>query len=92
MKKLIMLVALLMLVTSVQAWTIVDEKYSGTIEFHDNGVGVAYINGYIPTMFSWKWNEGNNYTATYLWYSVNFSYDSVTKTIKSDRFPGARLV
>ena len=92
MKKLLLILGILMLISSVQAWTIVDEKYSGTIEFHENGVGVAHINGFLPTMFSWKWNEGNKYTAMYLWYSVNFTHDPINNVITSDRFPGAKLV
>ena len=90
MKKLLFILGLLLIVGSVSAWTIESENYSGTIEFYDNGVGTAFIDGYPVTSFSWNWVGGTDYEARWMWYRVDFTYQD--GVITSPRFPGARLV
>lgn len=90
MKKLLLILGILLLVGCASAMTIQGSDYKGTITFEANGVGVANIDGYPQTMFSWEWISGNNYEAHWLWYAIDFTY--VDGVVTSPIFPGARLV
>jgi hypothetical protein len=90
MKRLMLLIGILLLVGLASAMTIEGSDYTGTINFFDNGVAVANIDGYPQTMFSWEWVSGNDYRAHWLWYAIDFTY--VDGVVASSSFPGARLV
>ena len=90
MKKLMVLIGILLLVGLSSAMTIQGSDYTGTIEFHENGVGTAFVDGFPPTMFQWNWVKDDLYEARYLWYRVDFTY--INGVITSSSFPGARLV
>jgi hypothetical protein len=88
MKLLLVGLILLCLIGSVSAWTIVSPEYTGTVDFYDNGVGVANVNGYPPIHFAWEHDE-NGYVARCLWYSIPFVFED--GVITSTSFHGARL-
>jgi hypothetical protein len=90
MKKLMVLIGILLLVGCASAMTIEGSDYTGTINFEAGGVGVANIDGYPQTMFSWEWISGNDYKARWMWYAIDFTY--VDGVVTSSSFPGARLV
>lgn len=97
MKKILLLIGLLLIAGSAQAWTIQSTGYTGTINFFADGTALATVDGYPATEFEWHpmaiQPVGKYlYEATYLWYRVQFTYDPVAKTITSPQFPGARLV
>ena len=85
MKKLLViaLIALCLCIATAQAWTIVSDKYSGTITLYGDGSGVANVDGHNPVQFTWNQVDGNNYEAHYWFYTVPFTYNPENNTITS---------
>lgn len=92
MKRLLLISILLLAIvgTASATWQIQGSQYTGTIDFYQNGVGIAHVDGYPAITFEYKQVEPGFYEARYLWYSVPFQIkDGI---IISENIDGVKLV
>jgi hypothetical protein len=82
-KLLFILLAIMVSVSVVNAWTIKSDRYVGTVHLYGDGTGVANVNGHGDLKFTWNLVEGNRYEAHYWWYTIPFEYNAETDTITS---------
>jgi hypothetical protein len=93
MMKRLLLIGLVVfaLVGTVNAsWQIQGSSYTGTIDFYQDGLGIAHIDNYPAVTFEYKQIAPGQYEARYLWYAVKFKLEN--SVITSDDFPYAKLV
>ena len=85
----LIIIGLFICIAPVSAWQIKSDRYTGTVQFYENGTGTLSADGYAPIGFHWQKIGDNKYESWYWFWSVRFRVDG--NRIVSDEYPDIYL-